>query len=102
MSVLVWIEQSKSGPVANSWEVLGQGRLLADALGTQLVAAVVGADTAKTAEAARAYGPDTVLTLTSPALADYRLSGYVAALKQAFDPHGVMHIGTIIPRSTAS
>jgi electron transfer flavoprotein alpha subunit len=83
MSVLVWIEQSKNGPVANSWEVLGQGRLLADALGTQLVAAVVGADTAKAAEAARTYGPDAVLTLTSPALADYRLSGYVAALKQA-------------------
>lgn len=83
MSVLVWIEQSKNGPVANSWEVLGQGRLLADALGTQLVAAVVGADTTKAAEAARTYGPDAVLTLTSPALADYRLSGYVAALKQA-------------------
>jgi electron transfer flavoprotein alpha subunit len=47
------------------------------------VAAVVGAETAKTAEAARTFGPDTVLTLTSPVLADYRLSGYVAALKQA-------------------
>ena len=32
MSVLVWIEQSKGGAVANAWEVLGKGRQLADAL----------------------------------------------------------------------
>ena len=83
MSVLVWIELSKSGPVANSWEVLGQGRLLADAMGVKLVAAVIGSDTAKTAAEAQKFGPDTVLTLTDPALADYRLSAYAAALKKA-------------------
>lgn len=66
MSVLVWIELSKSGPVANSWEVLGQGKLLADALGVKLVAAVIGSDTAKTAVEAQKFGPDTVLTLTDP------------------------------------
>jgi electron transfer flavoprotein alpha subunit len=88
MSVLVWIEQSKSGPVANSWEVLGAGRKLADALGTTLVAAVIGGDTAATAEAARTYGADSVLALTSPALADYRLSGYAAALKKAVAESG--------------
>jgi electron transfer flavoprotein alpha subunit len=88
MSVLVWIEQSKSGPVANSWEVLGAGRKLADSLGTALVAAVVGADTAATAEVARTYGADTVLALTSPALGDYRLSAYVAALKAAVAESG--------------
>ena len=50
MSVLVWIEQSKGAAVASSWEVLGQGRVLANALGTKLVAAVIGSDTAKSAE----------------------------------------------------
>ena len=83
MSVLVWIEQSKSGVVANSWEVLGAGRKVADALGTSLVAAVIGGDTAAAAAEASTYGADTVLTLSSPALADYRLSGYAAALKKA-------------------
>jgi electron transfer flavoprotein alpha subunit len=83
MSVLVWIEQSKGVAVASSWEVLGQGRVLANGLGTKLVAAVIGDDTAKSAEAARTYGADTVLTLTGPALADYRLSAYAAALKKA-------------------
>ena len=83
MSVLVWIEQTQSGPLANSWEVLGAGRKVADALGTQLVAAVIGSDTAAAAEAARTYGADPVLTLTSPELAQYRLSGYAAALQKA-------------------
>ena len=69
MSVLVWIEQSKSGVVANSWEVLGAGRKVADALGTSLVAAVIGSDTAAAAAEASTYGADTVLTLSSPALA---------------------------------
>lgn len=88
MSVLVWIEQSQSGPLANSWEVLGQGRKLADALGTSLVAAVIGSDTAATAEAACTYGADTVLTMTSPALSSYVLSGYTAALKKAVAESG--------------
>ena len=88
MSVLVWIEQSKSGVVANSWEVLGAGRKVADALGTSLVAAVIGSDTAAAAAEASTYGADTVLTLSSPALADYRLSGYAAALKKAVAESG--------------
>jgi electron transfer flavoprotein alpha subunit len=88
MSVLVWIEQSKSGVIANSWEVLGAGRKVADALGTSLVAAVIGSDTAAAAEEARQYGADTVLALSSPALADYRLSGYAAALKNAVAESG--------------
>ncbi len=83
MSVLVWIEQSKGGAVANAWEVLGKGRQLADALGTQLVAAVIGSDVDAAAQQALTYGADTALTLASPALADYRLSGYAAALETA-------------------
>ena len=62
MSVLVWIEQTKSGAVANAWEVLGQGRQLADALGTQLVAAIIGSDVDASAQQALAYGADTALT----------------------------------------
>jgi electron transfer flavoprotein alpha subunit len=67
---------------------LGAGRKLADALGTTLVAAVIGSETGAAAEQARTYGADTVLTLNSPALADYRLSGYTAALKKAVAESG--------------
>ena len=72
MSVLVWIEQTQDGPVASCWEVLGKARELADALGTQSCAAVVGSDTAAAAAEApalwRRRGDDDE---PAPALADY-------------------------------
>ncbi len=88
MSVFVWIEQTGRGPLANSWEILGKGRELADALGTDLVAAVIGGDTAAVAAEAQTYGPDTVITVTSPGLENFRLSVYVAALKAAIAESG--------------
>lgn len=83
MSVLVWIEQANGHAVASSVEVLGKGRQIADEIGLPLAAAVIGADTAAVAEEVRQYGPDLVLTVTSPVLANYRLSAYTAGLKQA-------------------
>ena len=55
-------------------EVLGAGRKVADDLGTTLVAAVIGGETAQAAEAVRQFGADEVLTCTGPVLGDYRLS----------------------------
>ncbi|MFN8496064.1 MAG: electron transfer flavoprotein subunit alpha/FixB family protein [Caldilineaceae bacterium] len=83
MSVLVWIEQANGHAVASSVEVLGKGRQIADEIGLPLAAAVMGADTAAVAEEVRQYAPDLVLTVTSPVLANYRLSAYTAGLKQA-------------------
>ena len=82
MSVLVWIEQHGDQAVASCWEVLGKAREVADDLGLPLVAAVVGATTAATALAASARNADAVLTITDDLLANYRLSAYVAALRQ--------------------
>lgn len=88
MSVLVWVEQSNKGPVSSSWEVMGKAKQVADALGTSLVALVMGAETAGTAEAARTFGATTVYTITSPALASFRLSAYAAGLKKAIAASG--------------
>lgn len=82
MSVLVWIEQSNSGAVSSSWEVLGKARALASELGVPVTAAVLGAETDATAQAALSYGADTVYTVTSPVLSSFRLSAYEAALKK--------------------
>ena len=105
MSVLVWIEQSKSGPVANSFEVLGKARTIAAALGTQSVAAVLGGDTAASAAEAGKYGADVVMTLSSPVLADFRLSAYVKALRAAIDAAGatvVLMAATVRGREVAA
>lgn len=88
MSVLVWIEQMGGNAVSNCWEVLGKGRELADTLGTDLVALIIGAETAATAEAASTYGANRVLTATDAALADYRLSAYADVLGQAVAESG--------------
>lgn len=83
MSVLVWVEQSNKGPVSSSFEVLGKARELAQSLGVPLAAVVMGGETAGSAEAARTFGAQTVYTITSPVLVNFRLSAYVAGLKQA-------------------
>jgi electron transfer flavoprotein alpha subunit len=83
MSILVWIEQANGNPVTSSWEVLGKGQQLAQAFGVPLVALVIGEETESTAALVQSYGADTILTMTSPVLANYRLSAYSAALKQA-------------------
>lgn len=93
MSVLVWIELAGGQPVGSSWEVLGKGRELADALGVPLAAAVLAAadagttesTTERTAEAAAAYGADRIYLVTDTALADYRLSAYAHALRQVVE-----------------
>ncbi|MBW7883135.1 MAG: electron transfer flavoprotein subunit alpha/FixB family protein [Caldilineaceae bacterium] len=105
MSILVWIEQASNGPVASSFEVVGKARELAGALSTQVVAAVAGDDTAATAEVARTYGADVVMTLTSPVLAGFRLSAYAHALKQAINEAGatvVLMAATVRGRELAA
>lgn len=83
MSVLVWVEQKNGQAIASSWEVMGKARELADALGTKLVALVMGESTEAMAQAAGAYGADDVYTITDPLLAQYRLSAYAAGLRHA-------------------
>jgi len=85
MSVLVWIEQMNGRALASSWEVLGKARQVADEIGVPLVALVMGAETTASAEAARQYGADLVLTMTSPLLEKFRLSAYAAGLLQAIE-----------------
>jgi electron transfer flavoprotein alpha subunit len=83
MSVLVWIEQIDGKAVTSSWEVLGKGRELAQALGAPLAALIMGEETASTVAQAQAYGADQVLAITSPLLKNYRHSAYVAGVRQA-------------------
>ena len=85
MSVLVWIEQKQGAAIASSWEVLGKARELAGALGTQVVAAVLGDETATSAQRAGEFGADSVYTVTSPLLAQFRLSTFAAALRQVVE-----------------
>lgn len=83
MSVLVWIEQAEGKALSSSLEVLGKGREIADTLGTDLVALVLGAESEAAAQDALRYGANRALTATSSLLDAYRLSAYVEVLKSA-------------------
>jgi electron transfer flavoprotein alpha subunit len=88
MSVLVWIEQIDKQAVHSCWEVVGKGRELADTLGVDLAALVVGNDVDGVAQEALTYGVDAVYLASDPMLERYRLSAYAAVLQDAIDAAG--------------
>ncbi len=85
--VVIEIERGQVHPV--SWELMGEGRKLADKLGVDLAGVVMGPETPETRAAAHeafAYGADLVYTIEDPLLTDYRnepdLAGSVATTLQ--------------------
>jgi len=78
--VWVWVEQFQGQPCSISWEMLGQGRLLADQLGAPLTACVLGEGMVAAAEQAIAYGANRVFVGDHPTLRAYRTQPYARIL----------------------
>ena len=78
----VWIlaEQSEGKLIDVSVEVLSCGRKLADNLGGQVCAIVIGSNGQELIEILASYGADKVYLLTSPLLSEYHAEFYVKAL----------------------
>jgi electron transfer flavoprotein alpha subunit len=79
--VVVESEHGEVHPV--SFELLGEGRLLANKRGVELAAVVLGADAEAIARAACEcfeYGADLVYTVNDPVLAHYRNEAYTKAM----------------------
>ena len=72
-----------------SFEAISEGRRLADGLGTDLTAVVLGSGVDGFAEELKKYGPDKILVADDPALADYTTDAYTSVLAElihAADP----------------
>jgi len=72
-----------------SFEVVSEGRRVADGLGAELTAVVLGSGVDGLAEALKKYGPDKILVGDDPALADYTTDAYTNVLSgfiQSSDP----------------
>jgi len=80
--VWVWIEQFQGQPAVISWEMMGQGRRLADTLGEPLTACVLGHNVEHIARQAVAYGADRVFWVDHPTLATFRTEPYTYVLVQ--------------------
>jgi electron transfer flavoprotein alpha subunit len=65
-----------------STEVLGCGRRLADDLGQELCAVLVGSDAGSLAQEAIASGADTVYVVDDPLLKEYQTDAYVAVMEK--------------------
>jgi len=72
-----------------SFEAVSEGRRVADGLGTELTAVVLGSGIDGLAEELKKYGPDKILVGDDPALADYTTDAYTNVLAdfiQSSDP----------------
>jgi electron transfer flavoprotein alpha subunit len=63
-----------------SYEVVSEGRRIADRLACQLTAVVIGSGVDALVDEIRKFGPDRIVVLDDPALADYRTDAYTNVL----------------------
>ncbi|MEX1346221.1 MAG: electron transfer flavoprotein subunit alpha/FixB family protein [Desulfobacterales bacterium] len=81
-----------------SFEAVSEGRRIADGLGTDVTAVVVGAAIEGLTGELQKYGPDKILVADDPALAEYTTDAYtnvIAGLIQSVDP-AVILIGASV------
>ncbi|MCD6305174.1 MAG: electron transfer flavoprotein subunit alpha/FixB family protein [Deltaproteobacteria bacterium] len=80
----VWtIAEQRDGEIRKiSYELVSEGRRLADALGQELTVVLLGADIKDKAGEFGAYGADKVLVADDPRLEPYTTDAYVAVISQ--------------------
>jgi len=85
--VWVWVEQYEGKMQAVSSEVLGAGRTLADALGSELVALVFGQGVENVAQEAIQSGAEKVYLCDDETLADFRAGPYASLVSALAAEH---------------
>lgn len=80
--VLIFGETKEGKLAAIATELLGCGRKLADDLGQELSAVLVGSGLSDLAKEAIAYGADKVYVVDDPQLKDYQTDSYVSVMEK--------------------
>lgn len=78
--VWVFAEQRQGVLMPTVFELLGEGRKLADKLGVELSALLLGCEVESLADELGAYGADRVILADSPLLKDYSTEGYAKVI----------------------
>jgi electron transfer flavoprotein alpha subunit len=102
----VWVyAEQREGKLMNvAVELLGEGRKLADAIGTELCAVLVGSDCDNLVTELFEYGAEKVYYANSPELKNYTTDGYTTAIYRAvlkYKPEIVLYGATHIGRDLA-
>ena len=79
-NVFVWIDQVDGRADSIAWEAVGVGRQVADDLGGQLAAIILGQDVAGLAGQAIQYGADSAFVADDVTLKNFRLEPYAAVI----------------------
>lgn len=78
---VIAITEQRDGKLRKvSYEVVSEGRRIADGLSAQLTAVVIGSGIDSLVAEIKKFGPDKIVALDDPALADYRTDAYTNAL----------------------
>ena len=80
--VMVYGESAEGKLMAITTELLGCGRKLADDLGEELSAVLVGSEVSSLAQEAIAFGADKVYIVEEPLLKDYQTDSYVLVMEK--------------------
>jgi len=80
--VMIYAEVAEGKLAAISTELLGCGRKLADDLGEELCAALVGSDVSSLAQEVIAFGADKVYVIDDPLLKDYQTDSYISVMEK--------------------
>ena len=84
---LVYMEMQDGEYKKSALEVLSEGRRLADSLGTDLTAVVIGAGVTDKAPQLGTYGADKVVVADDGALAEYSVGAYTSTLGAIVEAH---------------
>ncbi|NJD91189.1 MAG: electron transfer flavoprotein subunit alpha [Geobacter sp.] len=85
--VWVFVEQTEGEVAKVSWELMGKGRELADTLGVQLSAVVIGDRVEALCGESYCYGADQAYLVDGPVFRHYRTEAYVEAFCQLIDEY---------------
>jgi electron transfer flavoprotein alpha subunit len=80
--VMIYGEVTEGKLAAITTELLGCGRKLADDLGQELCAVLVGSDISSLAQEVIAFGADKVYVVDAPLLKDYQTDSYMLAMEK--------------------
>jgi electron transfer flavoprotein alpha subunit len=102
--VWVFVEQLHGRPAEVSWELLGEGKRLAEIYGTKLGALIVGNNVGHLAKESFVHGADKAYLVEDERLEDYRTQPYAVAIEEAvrkFKPEALLIGATMRGRDLA-
>ena len=85
--VWVFIEQNEGDPARVSWELTGVGRQLADSLGVELSAVIIGDNVAHLPDQAFSYGADNAYLISQPVFRQYRTEPFLETMCYLIDKY---------------